>query len=334
MLRNVLVTAGSRRVALVQAFQRALRAAGGGTVVVSDVNALSPSVYLAERAHEVPLSTDPGYIEAILDLCAAEDIGLVVPTIDDELARFAEHADEFAVRKIKVVVSPIDTVRVCNDKHATCQRLAEHGIAAARTWLPADVPADPTFPLFIKPRVGRGGVGAFAVRNARDLAFFLDYVPDPVLQDYLHGPEFTIDLLCNFAGEPLSIVPRERVLVRAGVVDRARTVRDDRLIALALACAKTLPFVGAINIQCRIVDDQPVVFEINPRFSGGIPLTIAAGADFPQLLVALANGRRLRPAIGRFRDGLWMTNYEASIFVPDEGVGFSASRTQPRRGVA
>ena len=28
--------------------------------------------------------------------------------------------------------------------------------------------------------------------------------------------------------------------------------------------------------------DWPVVFEINPRFSGGIPLTIAAGADFPQ----------------------------------------------------
>jgi carbamoyl-phosphate synthase large subunit len=311
-----------------------LRAAGGGLVVVSDVNALSPAVYVADRARQVPLSTDPGYLDAILDLCDTDEVGLVIPTIDDELPVFAGHADRFADRGIRVVVSPLETVAVCNDKHTTARRLSEHGIAAARTYLPAELPADPAFPLFIKPRTGRGGVGAFAVRDARELAFFLDYVPDPVVQDYLHGPEFTIDLLCDFAGEPLSIVPRERVLVRAGVVDRARTVRDDRLIALALACARALPFAGAVNIQCRLVGDRPVVFEINPRFAGGIPLTIAAGADFPRQIVALATGRRVRPSIGRFRDGLWMTNYEASVFVPADGVGFTASGTLPAVEVA
>ena len=73
-----------------------------------------------------------------------------------------------------------------------------------------------------------------------------------------------------------------------------------------------------MNIQCRIVNGEPVVFEINPRFSGGIPLTIAAGADFPRYLVDLALGRAVPPRIGRFRDKLWMTSYEASIFVDAE----------------
>ena len=54
-----------------------------------------------------------------------------------------------------------------------------------------------------------------------------------------------------------------------------------------------------MNIQCRMVDGPPKVFEINPRFSGGIPLTIAAGADFPAMLVDLALGRRVAPAIGQ-----------------------------------
>jgi carbamoyl-phosphate synthase large subunit len=124
-------------------------------------------------------------------------------------------------------------------------------------------------------------------------------------------------MLCDFAGQPLSIVPRERVVIRAGVSDRGRTVKDSSLMALAEACATALPFAGAVNIQCRVVDGRPVVFEINPRFSGGIPLTIEAGADFPAMLLRLASGQRVAPAIGRFRDNLWMTSYETSLFLDD-----------------
>ena len=62
-----------------------------------------------------------------------------------------------------------------------------------------------------------------------------------------------------------------------------------------MACAAALRFVGPINIQCRIVDGRPVIFEINPRFSGGIPLTIEAGADFP-LMLAAAGARPPRRA--------------------------------------
>jgi len=177
------------------------------------------------------------------------------------------------------------------------------------------LPPDAPCPLFIKRRCGRGGVCAFPFRDARELEFFLSYVEEPVLQEYLAGPEFTIDMLCDFAGHPLAIVPRERVVIRAGVIDRGRTVRDTALIALAESCAAALPFAGAVNIQCRVVDGRPVVFEINPRFSGGIPLTIEAGADFAAMLVRLAAAQRVAPAIGRFRDNLWMTNYETSVFL-------------------
>ena len=62
-----------------------------------------------------------------------------------------------------------------------------------------------------------------------------------------------------------------------------------------------------------MVDGSPKVFEINPRFSGGIPLTIAAGADLPAKLADLALGRRVAPAIGSFRGDLWMSSVEASL---------------------
>lgn len=321
MLRNVLITAGSRRVPLVQGFQRALSQSGpGGVVVVTDVNPMSPAVYAADRSFRVGLSKDRGYIDQILAIAIGEGVGLVVPTIDDELELFGHARARFAEHGILVAVSRPETSALCDDKYATCRALLSHGVSAAQSWLPDVLPEHPVFPLFVKPRKGRGSVGAFSIRNPRDLAFFLDYVEGPIVQEYLHGPEFTIDVMCNFAGRPVSIVPRRRDVIRAGVIDRGCTVNDPALIALAQACTAALPFFGAINIQCRVVDGTPVVFEINPRFSGGIPLTIEAGADFPRMLVDLAAGRPVAPVIGQFRDRLWMTSYEVSVFLEDGRV--------------
>ena len=179
--------------------------------------------------------------------------------------------------------------------------------------------------------MGRGGVGAFAVRDQRELDFFLGYVSNPVIQRFLDGPEYTIDLLCNFDGRPpLGGAARAGAGFGAGVVDRGRTVNDPRLIGIGLACARALPFAGPVNIQCRMLDGQPVVFEINPRFSGGIPLTIAAGADFPKWIAELTLGRPVSASIGNFKEDFWMTNYEASIFMSQDAIGFSTARRHGR----
>jgi carbamoyl-phosphate synthase large subunit len=313
---NVLITAASRRVALVQAFQRALKRPGvSGQVLVTDVNPLSPAVHVADRAFRVPFADEPDYLHEIQAICEANGVGLIVPTIDDELPLFAAAAGAFQKAGIKVAVSEPRTTTICNDKLATCDALRAAGIVAAETWLPESLPEDTALPLFVKPRGGRGGVQAFPAGTKKELKFFTSYVKDAVVQRYLNGPEFTLDVLCDFRGHPLSVVPRERAVIRAGVTDRGRTSDDRALIDLALACTKALPFAAAINIQCRVVDGVPTVFEINPRFSGGIPLTIAAGADFPAMLVDLVLGRRVAPSIGRFTPGLWMSSYETSVFL-------------------
>jgi carbamoyl-phosphate synthase large subunit len=313
---NVLVTAGSRRVSLVHGFRNALRALGlPGAVIVTDVNPLSPAVHVADRAYRVPMSFEPDYLGEVIAICAAERIRLVVPTIDDELPIFAAARDAFTAHHVVVACSPERANLLCNDKFATCQHLRQAGVAAAETYLPADLPANPRLPLFIKPRCGRGAVGAFSVRSMRELEFFLEYVPDPVVQEHLACPEYTIDVLCDFSGRPLAIVPRERVVVRAGVIDRGRTVKDRRLIELAEHVCAAVCFGGPLNIQCRMRGTDPAVFEINPRFSGGISLTIQAGADFPEMLIKLALGRPLESRIGAFREELWMTSFETSFFV-------------------
>ena len=102
-------------------------------------------------------------------------------------------------------------------------------IAAAETYLPSRAAGRSGVPAVHqaarRPRRRRRLPGARPPRARRSSS---SYVPDPVVQTFLTGPEFTIDVLCDFDGEPLSVVPRERVVIRAGVVDRGRTVRDPR----------------------------------------------------------------------------------------------------------
>jgi carbamoyl-phosphate synthase large subunit len=318
---NILITAASRRVALIRAFGHALKRFGlRGNVVTTDLNNLSPGLYFGDRHYIAPLTTDPGYIPLIKSICARENIKLLIPTIDDELPIFGRHRDEFEAAGVRVAISSERTGLVCNDKHASFHFFAERGIPFARTWLPEELGREKLrYPLFLKPRSGRGSVGACTIRNERELRFFLDYVPDPVVQEHLTGREYTIDVLADFDGRVISVVPRERLLVRSGVSDRGRTVMHGGLIDLAVRTAEALELRGPANIQVKLptaANADAVIFEVNPRFSGGIPLTIAAGADFPGWLIEMCRGRTPEPRIGEFTDGLLMACYEEALFLP------------------
>ncbi len=316
---NVLITAASRRVPLVRSFRNAVEKFGRGRVITTDMNPLSPALYFGHKHHIVPLTNDRHYIPIIESICDAEDVKLVIPTIDDELPIFGRALPQFERAGIAVSVSSEETSNICNDKYETFQFCVRHGIKAPVTRLAKDLHfAELEYPLYVKPRFGRGSVNVFAVSNEDQLRLFLDYVPDAIVQDQLNGTEFTVDVLSDFNGRVISIVPRERLVIRAGVSDKGITRKHAEIIAFAKEIAERLEIVGAANIQCKWDGNDVSLIEVNPRFSGGIPLTIASGADFTSWLVRLAAGIPLPPQIGKFQDGLAMMSFEESIFACEE----------------
>ncbi|WP_239488363.1 ATP-grasp domain-containing protein [Luteitalea sp. TBR-22] len=331
---DVLVTAASRRVALVRALQQAQgRLTPRGRVIATDIDPFSPAVHVADLAAAVPRSDAPDYVDALLDVCVAHDVGVLVPTIDDELGIIAQAADRFARAGVVVMAPSAATAHICRDKLRTARHLQSHGIPVADTWTPDEVRARGLPPpLFVKPRRGRGSVGAFPALTPAHLDFFLEYVEDPVVQQYLDGPEYTIDMFCDLQGRPISVVPRQRLVIRSGVSDRGRTVKSPVLMDLAVRCAEVLEFRGAVNVQCRVVDGTPIIFEINPRFSGGIQLTLAAGADFAEWTIRAGRREALRPCIGEFTDGLRMSSHEASLFLTDADAEVLAPRMRSLAG--
>jgi len=169
--------------------------------------------------------------------------------------------------------------------------------------------------------------------NERELRFFSEYVPDAVVQDYLEGTEFTVDVCADFDGRLIAVVPRERLVIRAGVSDKGITRHNTEVIEFARHVAEGLNIVGPANIQCKWDGRSASLIEVNPRFSGGIPLTIEAGADFPSWLVQMRGGRNVRPQVGRFQEDLTMMSFEDSVFARSEEVHVDREPA-PRRGHA
>ncbi|MBC1225309.1 ATP-grasp domain-containing protein, partial [Nostoc sp. UCD120] len=218
---------------------------------------------------------------------------------------------------IKVWLSELKTIQICNDKYETYKFLLKHQFATPQTWLPEEVEGredEMTYPIIVKPRNGFSSIDVFRVENTVDLLQALRKVNQPILQEYLSGHEFTIDVVADDKSHILAVVPRERIQVKAGISYKGRTVKNEKLSEQAKEIAQTLNINGHCNIQCRLQNNVPKFFEVNPRFSGTLPLTIAAGVNSPVILLKLTIGENLDQCFFDFTEGVYMARYWEELF--------------------
>ncbi|PZQ56967.1 MAG: hypothetical protein DI555_02230 [Novosphingobium pentaromativorans] len=318
---RILFTSAGRRVELTRCFRRAAEKLGlRAEIHACDLEPeLSAACLEAEAAFQVPRCTAPDYVERLLDHCAREKIDLLVPTIDTELDVLSRARELFAELGTMVHVSAPGVIDVVRDKERTIAVLAEAGVPVPRTARIEDLRADPAgwnFPLFAKPVGGSASRGIGVLRSAAEIR--ADY-PEPMLvQELLRGPEYTINMYLDARGRMRSAIPHLRISTRAGEVEKGRTVRDPRMIAIAGQIAAALGREGAAEgVLCfQLIDDPdagPRVFEINARFGGGYPLADHAGGRFAESLLARVAGLS-ECASDHWREGVTMVRYDNAVF--------------------
>ena len=130
---------------------------------------------------------------------------------------------------------------------------------------------------------------------------------------------YTVDVLCSFdEAKAYYAVPRKRLAVRGGEVSRGIIERDSELEALAMKIAEGFDCRGPVTVQFRKeADGSYVAMELNARVGGGLPLSIAAGANWPAWILTLVKGEVPNFDIA-FEDGLLMSRYDASHFIKKE----------------
>lgn len=312
---NVLITSVGRRVALANAFRAAARARGGDVYAV-DLDPTAPGLYTVRAAALVPRVTSPEYVPRLLELVDRWAIRVVVPTIDPELAPLSRHRAEFARRGCVVVVGDEPFVALGADKTQTAAAFAAAGLPTPPT-LAYDPhqPMEPwPPPIIVKPRFGSNSQGVARCDTWDEVAVFARRIDQPIVQPLLTGPEITADVLCDRAGELISVALRQRLKTRGGEVERAVTIKDPAIFQHLRRLVDYLRPAWVFNAQYFATPDGPQFTEINPRFGGGYPLAHAAGVNFPGKILALAAGESVPAEIGVYEANLHMSRYDDAVF--------------------
>ncbi len=270
-----------------------------------DMQPRSVGALLADWFALVPGGGDADYVPRLLDVCRTHEVGYVFPIIDEELPVWAASRERFANAGIHVFSNPIACVETAGDKHRTAALCQQHGLPHPRHYDAQDLPPN-AFPLFAKPRCGRGSVDARRIDVPMHLADFLAHHPDGIVQEYVAGTEFTIDVLVDDGGRLLAAVPKERLEVKSGMATKSITRDAPNLVAFAQRAVDVFGVRGVANVQVMMHDSQPVLLEVNPKFAASLPLTVAAGVNLPLCLLELARHEFTRPTPLPFQSDLMM----------------------------
>ena len=316
---KILFTGVGRRIELLQAFRNAALVLNRELKIYgADMAGTAPALAYCDYTRKVVAMKDPGYIQNLLDICEADHIDLLIPTIDTDLLVLSENKEKFEAIGTRVMISAPDKIRICRDKNNTSQFFVDCGLHAP---MPVNDWKEyrSGFPAFIKPKDGSSSINAFKVENEEELEVYAGQVEDYIVQPFVSGKEYTIDIFCDWNGNPISIVPRERLQVRAGEVLKTRIDLDQTMIEESKALCSAFKPCGPMTVQL-IRDDAGIdwYIEINPRFGGGAPLSMKAGARSAEAILKLMDGEEVEKY--QIANGAIYSRFDQSVCIM-EGKG-------------
>jgi len=233
-------------------------------IISADINYLAPGLYLSDKSY---------ILQKLSYLLKKEKIDVVIPALDTILLEFSKKRKWFEYHNAKIIISDLETIEITRDKWATYNFLKNKVGLPKSAINVSEIGFD--FPYIIKPRDGSGSINVFKIRNKKELDFFLDYVPNPIIQEFLGGKEYTVDCFVDRRGELRLSIARLRKDVKAGISVKGYVIENDKLTEMAKKISSVLKFNGPFFFQA-IEDDNgiPKLTEINARISGTMSLDV------------------------------------------------------------
>lgn len=232
----------------------------------------------------LPMLADSSFYDYLNSIIDEYKIDLIFPTHDTVALELMKN--QFMI-KAKVVAGDLQTVNICRSKMATYELFADCDFAPRQYTLDT---ASFEFPIFIKPNIGQGSVGAKKILTYDDL----DNVKldEYVITEFLSGDECTVDCITDKYGKLAYCSPRSRKRMMAGVCVSGKTeTLTDEIKFIAETINSRLNFLGLWYFQIKKDDKGKYkLLEISSRCAGTMCLTRARGVNLPLLSAYVAMG--------------------------------------------
>jgi glutathione synthase/RimK-type ligase-like ATP-grasp enzyme len=203
-------------------------------------------------------------------------------------------------------VNDFRAFKQCNNKYEFMNTCEKNGIPVPWTRRLKNV-REIRSPVFIKPNIGTGSRNCYVVNTNREYSALREYlimVDDFIVQEYLVGQQWTVDVLV-LDGVFINALTRKDLVMRAGNTVTAEVKQNKDLEELAFNIYKKLNIRSPFNIEAIETGDGFRVIEVNARFGSGVIFTVLAGCD-----TISYTATRDEKYLGSVKEGIYSRYYE------------------------
>ena len=141
------------------------------------------------------------------------------------------------------------------------------------------------FPAMVKPRSGRSSLGQAVAADEKSYQTALAGREDCIVQPFLEGDIFCVDVARDAFGHTRAAARQELLRNKSGLGMTVEVLPGHPLEAVCAAIAEAVGLVGVVNMEFIRHGDDFFFLEVNPRFSGGVGFSMAAGMDFAEMML-------------------------------------------------
>jgi len=225
----------------------------------------------------------PAWVETY---CVAHGIDFVFSTGDQDIIFLSAHRNKLLDCGVKVLPNDLDRLSTVMDKSAYCNSFRSSGIETVPTLVlrkgielgEVQRAVGPP-PYVVKPRIGQGSMNFEFIADKEDLLSKVKFDPDFVIQPFLAGDAYTVDVLGNEVGDDCLVFPRQRKFVLGSKSVVTEATKESGFVEVCRRLAVSIGLAGPYNFQLiRDVESGKVyLHDINPRIASGTLLSIASG---------------------------------------------------------
>lgn len=260
----------------------------GYNVIALDGEVLAAGLYASSKSYLIPYASSPDYLEALLKICKKEKIDLLFPGLDAELMPLSLNSDAFKAIGTTVMVSRPEVIEISDNKQETYDKLMAKGVVVPFTFpMGKFIPKEEDFPLIIKQKVGGArSKNIFLTRNQKDWEVTVDKIGDNfvdyIVMEYIEGDEYTCGSI-NLNNTCKGVIVMKRIL-RDGDTHKCFSVKNEVIENAVKKVVEAIKPFGGCNVQLRMKNNIPYIFEINARCSGTTGARTLCGFNEPKMI--------------------------------------------------
>lgn len=239
-------------------------------IVGTDVHTEHAGALYADEFILSPRASVPEYRAHIEKIIEDHKVDGIWPLSEAEIAYWQPEINRGAAPVVHWITAGQGVIEVAMDKLKTAEFISGIGLPAPWT-VAAELQNEPIeYPCIFKPRRGAGSKTVFICRDSADAAYLSRRYPGSIYQQLLEPADS--EITCGVhrdRKETVRVVQLRRRLM-GGFTGWCEVILDPQVQQQCEILAARLDLNGSMNVQLRLTDQGPRIFEINPRVSSTV----------------------------------------------------------------